>query len=598
MANYRKNNPSTFVNIIYTSQTSYDKLINSGNATEGDIILEKYVNDKYGILHTHGENFYFADPELLENASNTFVAYEDKEKTTVKLDNIIFKTLQIGHPDATGDKLDTLLSFGFTDDGHKYDASFWDDVTVHAEQLILQPGGPEPQPAIDVYEEIKNLKINGGGSGGGTVSDASFNLLNNKLTNLQNNIDTSFNNIDVSLSDLLKQIHDNTSIIATHTNTFTIIDETFKLNQERDNQQAEKISAHDTSIKDIIETIKTLQGNQGSTSGDITTITNNINNLSTYISNISTLVNEHTQKLETIDGSIGDLSTRIKKNTDDITELKNKDISLNEKINANNIAIDEHKLVTNQLNVDILNLNDAINGIDASINELDKQNQLTNANYQALKAEFNPVRARINTHIRDASIKYDEIDASIIELRLGGGTNPSDPDASISDKAEVVKICKDYTDNQIKIQDSSLQNYISAEIISFRDTYVDVNDNEQDAKIKSIQDDIKSIQNQLSVGSNVTKTYVDQQDDAIKELIKNQKSELITYIDTSVSNIKKELYTTYDTSVKNAIQNIKLNDSSLKNYIDTTYDASIKKYIQEQIKTALMEWQPYTEPTA
>ena len=34
MANYRKNNPSTSVNIIYTSQTSYDKLKELVSLTE------------------------------------------------------------------------------------------------------------------------------------------------------------------------------------------------------------------------------------------------------------------------------------------------------------------------------------------------------------------------------------------------------------------------------------------------------------------------------------------------------------------------------------------------------------------------------------
>ena len=60
-----KNTPDTKANIIFTVTAPYDRLISSGNATEGDIILDKY-GDGPGILHTHGHDFYFMEPNGMD----------------------------------------------------------------------------------------------------------------------------------------------------------------------------------------------------------------------------------------------------------------------------------------------------------------------------------------------------------------------------------------------------------------------------------------------------------------------------------------------------------------------------------------------------
>lgn len=149
--------------IIFSSEVPYHKLIANGKATEGDIILDKAEGSGGGILHTHDTDFYFSDPHEIQNyidtLSQTFIPY-DPELLKDGVKSIYLDTLrcnEFGIPNIQGTGIDKILSFEFINNTEKFLARFWDDVTVKAEQIIIEPKDPS-KPAIDVYEAIHNIK--------------------------------------------------------------------------------------------------------------------------------------------------------------------------------------------------------------------------------------------------------------------------------------------------------------------------------------------------------------------------------------------------------------------------------------------------------
>lgn len=164
MATFIKD-PNTYARIIFSSEASYDKLIKHGNATEGDVILDKTDTDwTGGILHTHDTNFYFIDPVELEhnfdNLYNIFLPYDTPledgiGEKSVTVDKI--KVSELGLPNLDGTDIDTVLSFEFIENTEKFLAKFWDDVTVWAEQFLLKPKMGNRRE-IDVYEEIMDMR--------------------------------------------------------------------------------------------------------------------------------------------------------------------------------------------------------------------------------------------------------------------------------------------------------------------------------------------------------------------------------------------------------------------------------------------------------